>query len=56
MPGEKTVLYQRDGRIARITLNRPEKRNALNPELIAALKDALARSGADDFSSTTSPS
>jgi enoyl-CoA hydratase/carnithine racemase len=25
-----TVLYQRDGRIARITLNRPEMLNAIN--------------------------
>lgn len=38
-----TVLYGVDGYVARITLNRPEKRNALNEELIAALKDALRR-------------
>jgi methylglutaconyl-CoA hydratase len=36
------LLASADG-IARITLNRPEKRNALNSELIEALKDALRR-------------
>jgi methylglutaconyl-CoA hydratase len=36
------VLYRVDGAVARITLNRPEKRNALNDELIGALKDTLA--------------
>ena len=35
------VLYQLDGAVARITLNRPEKRNALNPDLIAGLKARL---------------
>ena len=38
------ILYQVDRGVARITLNRPEKRNALNAELISALKEALARS------------
>jgi methylglutaconyl-CoA hydratase len=38
-----TVLYSIEGSSARITLNRPEKRNALNDELIAGLKDALRR-------------
>jgi methylglutaconyl-CoA hydratase len=38
------LLASADG-IARITLNRPEKRNALNAELIEALKDALRRAG-----------
>lgn len=40
------LLTSADG-IARITLNRPEKRNALNAELIDALKDALRRAGED---------
>ncbi|HTA67556.1 MAG TPA: enoyl-CoA hydratase/isomerase family protein [Bryobacteraceae bacterium] len=37
----KLILYQVEQGIARITLNRPEKRNALNPELISALKKAV---------------
>jgi methylglutaconyl-CoA hydratase len=43
-----TVLYDVDGVVARITLNRPEKRNALNEELIAALKEALRRANDED--------
>ena len=35
------ILYQVEQGIARITLNRPEKRNALNPELIAELQKAV---------------
>jgi methylglutaconyl-CoA hydratase len=38
------ILYHVEQGIARITLNRPEKRNALNPELIAELKKAVERS------------
>ena len=41
------LSYSVNGGIARITLNRPEKRNALNPELIAALSEALAISSRD---------
>ena len=41
------ILYSAERGIARITLNRPEKRNALNPDLIAGLKDALASSAED---------
>ncbi|HEV7797729.1 MAG TPA: enoyl-CoA hydratase-related protein [Pyrinomonadaceae bacterium] len=37
------ILYQVDGAVARVTLNRPEKRNALNDALVSALKDALRR-------------
>jgi methylglutaconyl-CoA hydratase len=44
----KTVLYQIDGAIARITLNRPEKKNALNDALVAGLKNALAQANDDD--------
>ncbi|MCU1483025.1 MAG: Enoyl-CoA hydratase [Subtercola sp.] len=40
----ENILYSVDDRIATITLNRPEKRNALSPalrrELVAALRDA----------------
>jgi methylglutaconyl-CoA hydratase len=41
------LLYRVDAGIARITLNRPDKRNALNVELIAALSEALASSSHD---------
>ena len=36
------VLYAVDGAVARITLNRPEKRNALNAALVAELAAALS--------------
>jgi len=37
----RTVLYSNEGSVGRITLNRPEKRNALNDELIEALKNSI---------------
>lgn len=42
------VLYSVEGGIARIIMNRPEKRNALNDELIAGLKEALRRADHDE--------
>ena len=42
----QVVLLESADGIARITLNRPEKRNALNSELIEGLKDALRRAAA----------
>ncbi len=42
------VLYERDGRIARITLNRPEVMNAIDNELPAELEAAVERANADD--------
>jgi methylglutaconyl-CoA hydratase len=46
--GEASVLrYGVADGIATLTLNRPEKRNALNAELVQALKDALGRAEAD---------
>jgi|SRR5262249_16187046 len=41
------ILYQAHDSVARITLNRPEKRNALNDVLIDELKQALRRADAD---------
>lgn len=37
------VHYQLDGDLARITLNRPQRHNALVPELLDGLRAALAR-------------
>ncbi|MFH1887252.1 MAG: enoyl-CoA hydratase [Pseudomonadota bacterium] len=40
---EKPVLYEEKNGVALITLNRPEKRNAISQELLAHLYDALER-------------
>jgi methylglutaconyl-CoA hydratase len=45
---DNVILYQVEGGIARLTLNRPEKRNALNEALIAGLKEALRQASDDD--------
>jgi methylglutaconyl-CoA hydratase len=42
------ILFQVDGPVARITLNRPEKRNALDDGLVRELKDALALAAANE--------
>lgn len=42
------VLYEVIDRIATITLNRPEKRNALNPPLITALSTAIEKASNDE--------
>ena len=41
------VLYERDGRIARITLNRPEVMNAIDDELPVELEAAVQRADHD---------
>ena len=43
-----TVDYRVDGAVARIALNRPEKRNALNVEVLAELRAALERSALEE--------
>lgn len=42
------VTYQMDGRVAVITLNRPQRRNAINAEATAALHDTWQRFEASD--------
>jgi enoyl-CoA hydratase len=41
------VLYERDGRIGRIILNRPEVLNAIDDDLPTELSEAVARADAD---------
>ena len=43
----QTILVSREGSAARITLNRPEKRNALSLELMEEVLAALAALGSD---------
>lgn len=45
---EKPIIYAVEGAVALVTLNRPEKRNALDDATVAALKDALRAADADD--------
>ncbi len=41
------MLYEIDGRVARLTLNRPERGNALTPALIAELAECVRRADLD---------
>ena len=49
-PGEPTdaALYSVEGGVAKITLNRPDNKNALSVELVNALGDHIATAQADD--------
>jgi len=37
---EPALLYEKDGGVATLTMNRPEVRNAINPEMLCRLADA----------------
>jgi len=41
----KLVTYELDGAVAVIGLNRPEKRNAINDDVVFQLRDAVVRAG-----------
>lgn len=43
-----TLLYRTEGRVAHITLNRPERMNAINHELPRELQAAVEQANADD--------
>jgi enoyl-CoA hydratase len=45
---DDVVLYDADGPIARVTMNRPKYRNAQNSAMTYALDDAFYRAAADD--------
>ena len=42
-----SIIYQVDNRVATLTLNRPEKRNALSLELVNELSECLSKAEAD---------
>lgn len=42
------LLYEKTGRIAKIIINRPEKRNAINGAVIKGIAESLDRAEADD--------
>ena len=46
----ETILYEKQGRVAQITLNRPEKLNAMNPTLLEELSEAVEVFDQDDES------
>jgi enoyl-CoA hydratase len=49
LKSQENILFDVKDRVASITLNRPERRNALSPELIKELHDAMLE--ADDLNS-----
>ena len=42
------IKYDVSGGVAQVCMNRPEKRNALSAELVAALRGAFDQAGADE--------
>jgi methylglutaconyl-CoA hydratase len=48
MGDEEVVLYSVEGAVARVTLNRPEKRNALNDAVIAGIKEGLRKAANEE--------
>ena len=47
MPDYQKIQYSVDQAVARITLNRPDKRNALDNEIVGEVKDALGEAARD---------
>lgn len=47
MSSDPAVLYAREGHVGVITLNRPDNRNSMTPELLAAFHDCARQAAAD---------
>ena len=45
---QQAVLFHADGAVGRVTINRPDRRNAINPEVVSGIADALRSAEADD--------
>ncbi|MEM6994506.1 MAG: enoyl-CoA hydratase/isomerase family protein, partial [Myxococcota bacterium] len=48
MAAFSSITYQTEGRIARITLNRPERLNAIDIAMPGEIEQAVQRAAADD--------
>lgn len=48
MPEYEKIIYSVEQAVARITLNRPDKRNALDHEIVSEVKAALKEAGRDE--------
>jgi enoyl-CoA hydratase/carnithine racemase len=48
MPDFKNITYETKGRLAYVTINRPDRRNAIDPDTSRELKDAFEAFKADD--------
>ena len=48
MKSTSPIIYEQSGRIAHITLNRPDALNAINEALPSALESAVIRANADE--------
>lgn len=48
MTEPQVVIYSVEGAVARVSLNRPEKRNALNDAVIAGIKEGLGKAARDE--------
>lgn len=45
---QQPINYQVDGQVATVTINRPEKRNAINPDVVTSLSITLEEAASDD--------
>jgi len=45
MSEAKEILFHVENKVATITINRPERRNAMNPNVMAGLKDSFEQAG-----------